>query len=167
MWVVWWTAAALASAEGRYHAAVRLAGAAEATARRDGLQLHEQLQTRVLPWLECARAHLGPAKTSELSAEGARLTLDELIDEALRDPDHRNDRQLSPRELEIADLVATGLTNSEIAERLVISPRTVESHVDHIKTKLGFARRARIVAWSIGRQGDDHTAARQNPEKYR
>jgi DNA-binding NarL/FixJ family response regulator len=60
--------------------------------------------------------------------------------------------------IEIADLVAAGLTNSEIAERLVISTRTVESHVDHIKTKLGFARRARIVAWAIDRQ---------NPRKYR
>jgi predicted ATPase/DNA-binding CsgD family transcriptional regulator len=155
---LWWTAAALAGAERRYHAALRLAGAAEATARRDGLQLHEQLRTRVLPWLECARAQLGPAKTSELSAEGARLTLDELIDEALREPDRRTDPPLSPRELEIADLVAAGLTNSEIAERLVISTRTVESHVDHIKTKLGFARRARIVAWAIDRQ---------NPRKYR
>jgi len=155
---LWWTAAALAGAERRYHAALRLAGAAEATARRDGLQLHEQLRTRVLPWLDCARAQLGPARTNELGAEGARLTLDELIDEALRQPDHRTDPPLSPRELEIADLVAAGLTNSEIAERLVISTRTVESHVDHIKTKLGFARRARIVAWAIDRQ---------NPRKYR
>jgi len=59
---------------------------------------------------------------------------------------------LSPRELEIAELVAKGLTNQEIAQRLIISTRTVESHVDHIKSKLGFSRRARIVAWVLGRE---------------
>jgi non-specific serine/threonine protein kinase len=121
----------------------------------------------VLPWLECARAHLGPTKSAELAAEGARLTIDELIDEALRAPDHADHPQLSPRELEIAVLIATGLTNGEIAQRLVISTRTVESHVDHIKTKLGFARRARIVAWVLDRNGDDRTVVGQNPGIYR
>jgi DNA-binding CsgD family transcriptional regulator len=56
--------------------------------------------------------------------------------------------------LEVADLVAGGLTNREIAERLYISPRTVESHVEHIKAKLGFTRRARIVAWTLDRASD-------------
>jgi non-specific serine/threonine protein kinase len=59
---------------------------------------------------------------------------------------------LSPREREVADLIGEGLTNAEIALRLVISRRTVETHVDHIKSKLGFARRARIVAWALERR---------------
>jgi DNA-binding CsgD family transcriptional regulator len=62
---------------------------------------------------------------------------------------------LSLGELEIADLIASGLTNSEIAQRLVISASTVESHVDHIKTKLGLARRARIVTWARDRRSAD------------
>jgi DNA-binding NarL/FixJ family response regulator len=54
---------------------------------------------------------------------------------------------LSKRELEVADLVAAGLTDREIAARLVISPRTAESHVQHILTKLGFRSRSQIAAW--------------------
>jgi non-specific serine/threonine protein kinase len=77
------------------------------------------------------------------------------MDEALREADHDDSSPLSSRELEVADLVGRGLTNREIAQRLIISTRTVESHVDHIKAKLGFARRARIVAWALDRASDN------------
>jgi DNA-binding CsgD family transcriptional regulator len=56
---------------------------------------------------------------------------------------------LSPREAEVAELVAQGLTNRQIAERLVISERTAENHVQHILTKLGFTTRSQIAAWSV------------------
>jgi DNA-binding NarL/FixJ family response regulator len=56
---------------------------------------------------------------------------------------------LSSREAEVARLVAKGLTNRQIAERLVISERTAENHVQHILTKLGFATRSQIAAWSV------------------
>ena len=56
---------------------------------------------------------------------------------------------LTPREREIAGLVADVLTNREIAERLVISRRTAESHVENILAKLGFASRTQIVAWIL------------------
>jgi non-specific serine/threonine protein kinase len=55
---------------------------------------------------------------------------------------------LTPRESEIADLVAEGLTNREIAARLTIAQRTAETHVEHILTKLSFNTRAQIAAWS-------------------
>lgn len=54
---------------------------------------------------------------------------------------------LSPREREVADLVADGLSNREIAAALVLSERTAQNHVQHILTKLGFANRAQIAAW--------------------
>ena len=54
---------------------------------------------------------------------------------------------LSRRELEVAVLVARGLTNRQIAEQLVISEWTVDSHVRHILTKLEFRSRAQIAAW--------------------
>jgi DNA-binding CsgD family transcriptional regulator len=56
---------------------------------------------------------------------------------------------LSPREAEVARLVAEGLTNRQIAERLVISERTAQNHVQHILTKLGFTTRSQIAAWSV------------------
>ncbi|HWE88025.1 MAG TPA: LuxR C-terminal-related transcriptional regulator [Pseudonocardiaceae bacterium] len=59
---------------------------------------------------------------------------------------------LTPREYEIAELVAQGLTNREIAERLVIAKRTADTHIDHILNKLGLANRVQIAAWIAGRQ---------------
>ncbi|MBZ3904358.1 LuxR family transcriptional regulator [Streptomyces scabiei] len=54
---------------------------------------------------------------------------------------------LTPREEEVAALVARGMTNRRIAAELVLSPRTVDNHVNRILTKLGFSSRARIAAW--------------------
>jgi DNA-binding CsgD family transcriptional regulator len=54
---------------------------------------------------------------------------------------------LSAREFEVAQLVAAGLTNRQIAERMVVAPKTVSAHVTHILDKLGAARRAEIAAW--------------------
>jgi DNA-binding CsgD family transcriptional regulator len=57
--------------------------------------------------------------------------------------------RLSRREGEIADLVALGLTNREIGERLFISERTAEGHVQQIRNKLGFTARTQIAAWAV------------------
>jgi DNA-binding CsgD family transcriptional regulator/tetratricopeptide (TPR) repeat protein len=59
---------------------------------------------------------------------------------------------LSPREREIADLVARGLTNREIAACLHIAHRTAENHVQHILTKLGFRTRSQVAAWAATRR---------------
>src|SRR5215472_14392564 len=56
-------------------------------------------------------------------------------------------RLLTPREREVADLVAAGLSNRQIAERLVISERTAEAHVEHIRAKLECRSRAQVAAW--------------------
>jgi DNA-binding NarL/FixJ family response regulator len=53
--------------------------------------------------------------------------------------------RLSPREREIAELVAGALSNRRIAERLFLSERTVESHVSSILTKLGLSNRTEIA----------------------
>jgi len=54
---------------------------------------------------------------------------------------------LTEREYQVARLIAAGATNREIAERLVISPKTVSTHVEHILAKLHVARRAEVAAW--------------------
>ncbi len=58
---------------------------------------------------------------------------------------------LSAREGEVAQLVAQGLTNREVAERLVLSERTVEHHVRSVLSKLGFTNRAQVAAWASRR----------------
>ncbi|MFE5700326.1 protein kinase [Rhodococcus koreensis] len=54
---------------------------------------------------------------------------------------------LTKRERQVADLIADGLTNQAIADRLVISPRTAQGHVEHILAKLGFTSRTQVAAW--------------------
>ncbi|HET8568091.1 MAG TPA: AAA family ATPase [Candidatus Limnocylindria bacterium] len=59
---------------------------------------------------------------------------------------------LTAREFEVAQFVAIGLTNGQIADRLVLAPRTVASHVEHILAKIGAARRAEVAAWITRRE---------------
>ena len=56
---------------------------------------------------------------------------------------------LSGRELEIIELVAEGLTNREIAERLTISKRTVDNHVSNVFTKTGSKNRVALLNWAM------------------
>jgi len=63
---------------------------------------------------------------------------------------------LSPREFEVARLVAQGLTNKQIGQTLYVSERTAENHVQHILAKLGLRNRSQIAAWAIG----EHDASR-------
>jgi trimeric autotransporter adhesin len=56
---------------------------------------------------------------------------------------------LTRRELEVANLVAQGLTNREIAQRLFISERTADGHLEHIRDKLGVGTRAQITGWVV------------------
>jgi DNA-binding CsgD family transcriptional regulator len=57
-------------------------------------------------------------------------------------------RPLTAREFEVARLIAEGMTNAEIAERLDIAPKTASAHVEHILAKRGVTRRAEIAAWT-------------------
>ncbi|QBJ96989.1 LuxR family transcriptional regulator [Rhodococcus sp. ABRD24] len=96
--------------------------------------------------------------------QGAGLSLREIVtyavDEQLpqaRPATARAATDLTPREQEVADLVAQGLTNKAIAEQLVISQRTAQGHVEHVLAKLGFNSRTQIAAWVVeqGQQGTD------------
>ena len=56
---------------------------------------------------------------------------------------------LSAREMEIIELVAGGMTNQEIAERLTISKRTVDNHVSNMFTKTGSKNRVALLNWAM------------------
>jgi DNA-binding NarL/FixJ family response regulator len=64
---------------------------------------------------------------------------------------------LTPREREVAALVAEGLTNREIAQRLYLSERTAQNHVQHILTKLGLPNRGQIAVWTTAAQMRRHS----------
>lgn len=67
----------------------------------------------------------------------------------------RTAHPLTEREFEIAQWIAQGLTNAEIAARFVLSKRTVEKHIANILSKLNFSNRAQIVRWALTDTDDD------------
>ena len=83
-------------------------------------------------------------------AEGAGLSLDEAIAYARRGRGERKRpssgwASLTPTERDVARLVADGLANNEIAARLFISRRTVQTHLTHVYAKLGIASRVQLA----------------------
>jgi DNA-binding CsgD family transcriptional regulator/pimeloyl-ACP methyl ester carboxylesterase len=68
--------------------------------------------------------------------------------------------RLSPRERQVAELIAAGQSNAEIALRLSISERTAEAHAEHIRTKLDFRSRSQIAAW-VARLGTNPDSTRR------
>jgi len=89
------------------------------------------------------------AEFRRLSLPGPLATADALL--ARIDAAAHAANPLSPRESEVASLIATAMTNRQIAERLVLSERTVETHVRSILGKLGYSTRTEIAAWSLRR----------------
>jgi DNA-binding NarL/FixJ family response regulator len=88
-----------------------------------------------------------------IAAEGEQRSPAEAVSFALADEPEEAwpggpRRTVTRRELEVAALVAQGLTNRAIAGRLRLSVRTVDTHVDHVLTKLSFNNRAQLVAWA-------------------
>ncbi|MGC9538271.1 ATP-binding protein [Streptomyces sp. UG1] len=100
---------------------------------------------------------LGPAAFEKAVTEGSRydspacaveLALTASAD-AGRSAAAAPSRPLTPREKEVAALVAEGMSNRQIASALDLSPRTVDRHIEHILAKLGFRSRARVAAWWV------------------
>ncbi|HET9894855.1 MAG TPA: LuxR C-terminal-related transcriptional regulator [Streptosporangiaceae bacterium] len=145
--------AALATDLGEAPAAVRLAAAAAALRVRAGLPARTG---------RLATPDLGDDVTSELWAEGSALAGDEAVAVALSigadarpaRPAVQASAALTARELEIADLIAEGRGNKDIAGQLFVSPATAARHVANISAKLGVSSRAQIAAWVRARYED-------------
>lgn len=100
--------------------------------------------------LEAARSQLGNGSFATAWAEGAGLSPDQAIARALRGRGVRKRpasgwESLTPAELDVVRLVGQGLPNKDIAERLFISPRTVQAHLTHVYTKLGLTSRVQLA----------------------
>jgi non-specific serine/threonine protein kinase len=137
---------------GRPRRALRLAGVVRGLCEAGQFSMPTVREARLEQLLAPARKQLGPA-AAQIMAEGRRMSLAEAVSYALADEPEEAwrsgpRRTLTRRELEVAALVAQGLTNRGIAGQLHLSVRTVDTHVDHILTKLGFSNRAQLVAWA-------------------
>ncbi|MFD1815877.1 ATP-binding protein [Rhodococcus gannanensis] len=150
----------VADADGEAQRAAVLLGAAQSMWSTFGSGGVSVLAMRTLhdDCVDSTRRALGDAAFTKAFRRGLEAVTDDAVAYALRETNLASGGSsgeastapggdLTRRERQIADLVAEGLTNRAIAERLVISPRTVEGHVEHALTKLGFRSRSQIAAW--------------------
>lgn len=101
--------------------------------------------------IKVARAAL-PRRAYEAAwNKGWSLSLKDAIAFAMGSPVAPSSREapaLTTREMEVAELIADGLTNAEIARRLRFAERTADAHVEHIRNKLGMRTRSQIAVWA-------------------
>jgi predicted ATPase/DNA-binding CsgD family transcriptional regulator len=149
--------AGLAIAAGMHAPGARLLAAAAVIGKRQITSEWAATSMEFEYYLEQARAGLGEKAFQAEQAVGGRLSLEQAAayaqNVAHKAASAKQARQLlgrlTQRECEVAALVARAKTNAEIAAELVISKRTVETHIANIRTKTGFTERAQIVRWAI------------------
>jgi non-specific serine/threonine protein kinase len=155
--------------------AIRLLGAAHAFQQISGAPPSASEMADYLRTEADARAHLGEERYADTWAAGANMTFDEAVDYALAEHEPADTLMalpagiqsqrsaasrgetparvpLSAREREVVALIAGGLSNREIAERLVLSVRTVERHIENVYNRLdihGKAGRAIVTAYAL------------------
>jgi non-specific serine/threonine protein kinase len=152
-----------AAAEGEGDRAARLFGAAQAVQQAVGTSLAAlghlaRLHDHYEP---VARRAIGDAAFERSRDRGLQLGFNEAVAYALGEPELPAKApgpkpavvgSLTRRELQIAELIARGLSNKDIASTLVIAQRTAEGHVEHILYKLGFTSRTQVAAWVAERR---------------
>jgi len=140
---------------GQTRAAAQLLGAAEAVGRQTGADIMGPLVPLLAQAKESAKGALGSSKFQAEFQAGSRLSRMAALHLALGESDQAEvtasdgaeSAALGKRELEVARLVAEGLSNKQIAARLFISDRTAATHVGNILNKLGFNSRAQVATW--------------------
>jgi non-specific serine/threonine protein kinase len=146
--------ASVASASHNDQRALRLAGAANRVSVEWSLTWDPGVARshRFQVALEQSRTRLGTRRSQQAWTEGAAMSLDRAIEYALSTEEPESVGKVGPlsrRESEVAALVAAGMTNRHIAERLFISERTAEGHIERIRNKLGLSSRAHLAAWAV------------------
>ena len=111
----------------------------------------EAMQAGVLGYILKDAADAELVKAVRLAADGKTYLQPELGARLAAEPADAQPDELSDRELEILRLIALGHTNTEIAERLFLSVRTVESHRSHIQQKLRMTKRSELVSYALER----------------
>ena len=158
----------LAASGGLAVQAIRLAGAAAALRTAVGTALPSHERIALERHVAAARATLGAQAADAAWTAGQSLPPPQAAAEALALPDLPDLDQpepapvranpLTPREREVAALVARGLSNRAIAQELVITEATAERHIGNVFAKLGLASRAQLAVWAV-----EHGLLRENP----
>ena len=142
--------------------AQRLAGLTSAQRHKLSVRLSPGESAALEPSLRRAQQALGKSKAAAEWAQGATMSLDEGVEyalaagwssvpQALR---RAREQVLTVRESEVAAAVASGSTNRQIANQLVIAERTVETHLERIYSKLDIHSRLQLAAWVAHQQSN-------------
>jgi DNA-binding CsgD family transcriptional regulator len=142
--------AALAADADSHREAARLFGAAEAMRERMGMVRFKIFDSDYETSIAALRSAMDDNDFEAAWSEGAALSTDEAIAYAQRGRGERKRpatgwAALTPAERDVVRLVSEGLGNSDIAARLFVSPRTVQSHLTHVYSKLGVTSRVQLA----------------------
>jgi DNA-binding NarL/FixJ family response regulator len=147
--------AAAVSLRGEHGRAAWLFGAAEALREAVGAFVLPLYRAEYDLGVAATRAGLEEAAFAAAWSEGLAMTPEQAVEYSLEPspatPHPRNTAELSTREVEVLGLVAEGLTDPQVADRLYLSPRTVGQHLRSIYQKLGVPSRAAAVKEAVGR----------------
>ena len=145
--------ALVAARRGNHERALRLAAVADRMSREWSLSAWADRLHQLEDASQQARTRLGAKRADGIWQEGQALSEARAFEYALGDdrPDilSADAGPLSRREREVAAMVANGLTNKQIADRLFISERTAEGHVERIRNKLGVRSRTEVATWAV------------------
>jgi DNA-binding CsgD family transcriptional regulator len=142
--------AGLAQDAGSHREAARLFGAAEAIRQRTGEVRFKIYDSDYEASVTALRNTMGDNDFEAAWAEGGALSTDEAIAYAQRGRGERRRPatgwgSLTPAERDVVRLVSEGLGNGDIATRLFVSPRTVQSHLTHVYSRLGVTSRVQLA----------------------
>jgi predicted ATPase/DNA-binding CsgD family transcriptional regulator len=138
---------------------LRLAAAADQLRRETGYAWRYPTEQEVLAEaVASAQQHLGPERATAAETEGHRLDWHEVAAYVQRARGERKRPRhgwasLTPTESQIVALVAEGLTNPQIADRLLMGRATVKTHLEHIFAKIGVSTRAELAAKAAQQDG--------------
>lgn len=149
--------AATAIKRGLPAAGARLLAAATVISGQSSGSLWKATRMEFERYLDLACLQLQQAEFQSEQSIGSTMSLEEAVTYAQNLPlkpsaptvDEKTPDGLTGREREVAMLIGQGKSNSEIATELVLSKRTVETHVGHILSKLGLSNRTQVMRWAI------------------
>jgi len=133
--------------------ALRLAGVVGRLSREFSFTAWSSRVNQLTEGTAPIRKKLGPERSEQIVGEGMAMNTQAALDYAVgattASEEKADPGPLSRREREVAAMVAGGMTNKEIAQRLFIAERTAEGHVERIRNKLGVRSRTEVATWAV------------------